>query len=148
MNRKLVAVFAVFALLIACSKDKFETKPSISIKSYNTKNLLQDQDLIITFDYKDREGDLANGKFIYFPQRLNEKPLSSGEQAFADSVESVLSSKIPKKAEGEVELTLPYTFLHKSDAENDTLQFHFVLQDAAGNRSDSVKSDIIVIISQ
>ncbi len=143
--KKILLISTVFVLIIACSKDKFQTKPQISIKSYNTKVVQSNQNLEITFVYTDKEGDLGNGQFVYYPIRLNINTLPVGT-GYVDSVVNVISGDLPNIDKGDINLALPWVDLHKSNAENDTILLKFVVVDRAGNRSDTLTSDRLVIL--
>ena len=50
--KTLPAIFIVSltTLLIACGKDKFETKPKLEIKDYSSKEIFQGQSIDHTFE--------------------------------------------------------------------------------------------------
>src|SRR5215217_5476596 len=68
--KQFVAFSAFVLLLVACNKDKFETKPHLEIKSVNTHELAFNQALLVTFEFTDKEGDVSDSFFIV-RQRLN-----------------------------------------------------------------------------
>jgi hypothetical protein len=136
-----IVSFAV--LLIACGKDKFETKPKLEIKDYNTKEVFQGQDLRIRLNYFDKEGDLSEAPMIGILQRLNLLPLGP-DQDKADTFRNNLP-EFPKEENGEISFQLPYDFLKESPIENDTIRFRFAVTDKAGNSSDTITTDQIVI---
>lgn len=137
--------FLLVTFLVACDKDKFETKPQIEIDSYNTKVLPPHADLIINLKFTDKEGDLGNGSFTYIPTRLNRRRLPAGQE-YSDVTETIPEFSDHNK--GELELRLAWRDLHKSDLENDTINIKFVAVDRAGNTSDTVQSDQLVILRQ
>jgi hypothetical protein len=143
--KKLVIIATIFIAFLSCNKDKFQTKPQISIKSYNTKALPPSQELVIKLNYTDKEGDLANGRLMYIPKRLNRRPIPNGG-TIIDSVPNALAPDFPDTDKGELELRLDHAVLKTIADENDTLLFRFVLVDRAGNKSDTVTSDNIVIL--
>lgn len=144
MKGKTLGIFAFVICMVSCSKDKFQTKPKLTLKSYSTKTLSPGEDLVIIYEYTDKEGDLAEGKLVYSALRLNEIPY---DPSYPDSVETILSNEIPNKVKGEIHLRLLYNNLHRSDLENDTIQIRTWLVDVAGNRSDTVRSDKLVILT-
>lgn len=137
-----VALIAVTAL--ACGKDKFKTQPQIEIKSINNNVLGRDQTLTIQLRFTDKEGDLADGKFVYIPKRLNKRPLQPTIPNY-DSVKLVVP-KFPDETDGEFVLSLPWINLHKSDTENDTITLRFVVVDRGNNKSDTIGTDQLVIL--
>lgn len=138
-----IFVFSLTILLIACGKDKYETKPKLEIKDYNTKELFQGQNLRIRLNYFDKEGDLNGAPVIGILKRLNLFPLGP-DQDKTDTFRTNLP-QFPSKDNGEISFDLPYDFLKESTVENDTLIFRFAVEDLAGNKSDTVTSDQVVI---
>jgi hypothetical protein len=142
---KKIILFLSVCFLLACDKDKFETKPHIEIESYNTKELPPNANLVMNLNFTDKEGDLGNGQFTYIPVRINRRRLPQDQ----DYVPIPLP--IPEfndHNKGEFELKIEWKFLHKSDRENDTINFKFVAVDREGNSSDTVISDQVVILRQ
>lgn len=132
-------------LLLACSKDAVETKPRIEIDSYNTKILPRFGDLVIDLQFRDKEGDLADGQFIYIPNRLNLRPVPADLRYIPVTL---TIPRFPQQSKGSFSLKLAWRDLYKSDRGNDTINFKFVAIDQAGNRSDTVQSETVVILQQ
>lgn len=143
--KTLPAIFIVSLtiLLIACGKDKFETKPKLEIKDYSSKVISQGQTMTIRLNYFDKEGDLSEAPMIGILTRVNLFPLAPGQ----DKVDTFRNNlpEFPKKDNGEITFQLPYDFLKESTIEDDTLVFRFAVTDLAGNTSDTVTTDQIVI---
>lgn len=141
--KTLPAIFIVSltTLLIACGKDKFETKPKLEIKDYNSKEIFNGQGLRITINYFDKEGDLNDAQMIGIRERLNSIPPN---QDLADTFRTQLPD-FPAKDNGEISFELPYGSLNEDTGQNDTIVFRFAVTDKAGNKSDTITSDQIVI---
>ena len=135
--------FSLLLLMIGCGKDKFETKPRLEIKDYSSKDLFQGQSLRIRLNYFDKEGDLNGSPVIGILHRLNIVPLPPNQDK-VDTFRNVLP-EFPSKDNGEISFQLPYDFLKESLVENDTVMFRFAVEDLAGNKSDTVDSDPVVI---
>jgi hypothetical protein len=138
-----IFVFSLAILLIACDKDKYETKPKLEIKDYNTKELFPNEDLRIRINYYDKEGDINGAPVIGVLTRLNQFPIGP-DQDKVDTFRTNLPD-FPSKDNGEITFQLPYGFLKESTIENDTLVFRFAVEDLAGNKSDTITSDQVVI---
>ncbi len=138
-----IFVFSLAILFIACGKDKFETKPRLEIKDYNTKELVAGQDLVIRLNYFDKEGDLNEAPVIGIIKRTNILPLGPNQDK-VDTFRTTLP-QFPAKDNGEIRFQLSYNFLKESTVENDTLVFRFAVTDLAGNKSDTITSDQVVI---
>jgi hypothetical protein len=136
-------VISLLAILYGCGKDKFETKPRLEIKDYSDKDIFPGQSLRIRLNYFDKEGDLNGSPVIGILRRLNQVPLPVGQDK-VDTFRNVLPD-FPSKDNGEISFELPYDFLKESLVENDTLMFRFAVEDLAGNKSDTVDSDQVVV---
>ena len=66
-----LALIIVFGM-IACDKDKFETKPQLEYLSRNTDVVQVSQPLRLNIEFRDKEGDVSDTLFIV-RQRLNKK---------------------------------------------------------------------------
>src|SRR5258706_12617570 len=141
----LILSFAFF--IIPCRKGKFETRPRIEVKSYSTKEVPPQGQLIIRLNYFDKEGDLGGGDFFAARYRLNVRPLAGSDINYPDTLDVAHGYTVPvfpAKDQGEVDLTLPYNgFLKESRAENDTIYFRIAVTDKAGNKSDTISTDPI-----
>lgn len=139
-----IFIFSIALLIIACGKDKFETKPKLEIKDYSSKELVKGEVLTIRMNYFDKEGDLNGAPVIGIIKRTNLIPLPTAQ----DKVDTFRNNlpNFPSKENGEISFQLPYDFLKESQTENDTLVFRFSVADLAGNKSDTITSDTVVII--
>lgn len=139
------AMFAISLVMIlfGCGKDKFETKPRLEIKSYSEKHIFPGQSLLIRINYYDKEGDLNGAPMFGLLRRINMLPLPGGQDK-QDTFRRPLPD-FPTRDNGEISFELPYDFLKESLVENDTIMFRFAVEDLAGNKSDTVDSDQIVI---
>ena len=146
MKIQMILCLLVLVILAACSKDKFQTKPLIEIKSYNTKTIAKanGNELRININYFDKEGDLSQAQFFAVRQRLNVKPLNANSDK-ADTLRYQLP-KFPDKDHGEIVFQIGYDFLKESQTENDTLVFRFAVTDRGGNKSDTITSSKLVIL--
>ena len=143
----LVAVFAV----IGCRPDKFTTIPQLKVKSINSKTISGDQVLRIRLTLTDKEGDFSN--FFAIRKTVASCPSSN----FTDS--SALFA-IPtdflntNKKEGEIEITLTKGQRGGNTCpapgggvKPDTTIFSFWTRDRAGNKSDTARTDPIIILN-
>jgi len=138
-----IFIFSLATLLIACGKDKYETKPLLEIKDYSSKEIFLGTTLTIRINYFDKEGDLSQAPIIGILKRLNIFPLPPTQ----DKVDTVKTNlpEFPKNDNGEISFSLSYDFLKESTVENDTIMFRFAVTDKAGNTSDTVETTPIVI---
>ncbi len=149
--RVIIAAVLVFTL-IACNKDKFQTKPTISIKSINTEVVPQNGTFIITLECTDKEGDVEDS-LILIKKRLNRRVVTT--------VRDTLRFKIPTfpaNSRTEIQAVLDYQNILSAlnppnipgsnplQREVDTLVLRMAVRDKAGNTSDTVESRQIYVI--
>jgi hypothetical protein len=132
-------------LLFSCSKNQYQSKPTISLESINSIVPLGGE-LDAKFKFTQKNSNLSNGLFTAIRTRLNQQPLPPGTGS-ADSTTYPIPD-YPDKNQGEFELVLPYTYLNESSNENDTITFKFVAADREGRLSDTVYTGQIVILFQ
>ena len=139
--------------MIACGKDKFETKPQLTLRSKSPDVVNKPDPLRLNIEYTDKEGDVSDSLFIT-RQRLNsKKPVTSKESPYD-------IPSFPTMNKGEFEITLDYfndlTFNltpipipgsgNPAKNEIDTLRLKIVAKDKAGNKSDTLFVDNVYVI--
>ena len=144
MLKRYLPLIIVVSGIVACGKDKLNTRPSIEIKNINTTEVLPGQELIINLNYTDKEGDLGGGLLTYIRNRLNIKPIPDApSNDKADTIIRPLPN-FPKTTSGEIELRIPGLFMSEDPFENDTMFFKIFVADAGGNVSDTLNTGTIV----
>lgn len=149
MKRIVVYCFLV-VMITACHKDKVETTPHLSFKSFNTDIVGPGNSLRVTLEFTDKEGDLQS--LYVIRQRMNARGPSR----------TVLPYDIPGfngQQKGELLATLDYSTdltlnlsalripgSNPARNEPDTLQLRFYVQDKAGNVSDSTSPKQVIVI--
>lgn len=148
----LLGLLAASLLIIACSKEKFQTKPRIEIKSAAPDVVPIGGALQVRLEFTDKEGDVHDSLTV-IRTRLNQRDF--GAQPFT------IRYKIPafpNKTRGEMDVNMswstaltlqnpPLRIPGQNVNEPDTLALRFLVSDAAGNHSDTVSlsSHIVVI---
>ena len=146
MKIRFFAISAFFLYVMAsCNKDKYQTKPQMTIESLNTLIPVGGA-MQANLKFTQKDGKLGQGIFIAIRERLNQQPLPPGTGG-ADTLVGVIP-QFPDQNQGEFQYTLDYTYLHESDTENDTFQFKFACIDRVGNKSDTITSAQVVVLSQ
>lgn len=139
------------ALFVACSKDKFEDKPTIEIKSISPTyvSALSGAYTEIEMEFTDKQGDLDS---VYlFKNRLNSrvKPILAPFLPYP-------IPEFPEKSKGVLKVTLLNTDLaatgtpdSKPDEpfgkEPDTINFKIVVIDKSKNVSDTITTEQLII---
>jgi len=144
----------LMVLTIACNKDKFQTKPTISIKSINGNFVPLNGTLVITLECTDKEGDVQDSVII-IKERKNIRvvptlrdtlrykfpvfPINTRTQVQATlDYQSILSALNPPNIPGS----------NPVQKELDTLVLRLAVRDNAGNTSDTISSPTIYVFRQ
>lgn len=150
--QKLVLYSALSLILfVACSKDKFQDAPSVTIKSVSPTQVPLQSSVIMELEFTDKQGDPDT---VY----LIKKRLNSVQVPVLNNF--YLPFKLPEfpdKTKGDIKITLTYNeYLvtaqqarnqpgAPNDKEPDTLVFDIVIKDKSGNVGDTVTTDQIVV---
>ena len=150
-TRNWIALIIVFGM-IACGKDKFETKPSLRLKSKNTDIVeVNTGTLRLVLEFTDKEGDVHDSLWVK-KQRLNQRVVPTIRDSILYKIPDY-----PDKTKGEFEVTLDYQTIlsaitppnvpgsNPPRKEPDTLSVKIAVRDKAGNISDSVSVGTIIV---
>jgi hypothetical protein len=95
-------------------------------------------------NFQSNSANLSEGTLVVIRNRLNQRPLSGGSSS-PDTLTGPIP-QFPNQAKGQFEYTLDWgSYLHQSDAENDTVIFKFAAIDKSGNSSDTISTPKIVV---
>jgi hypothetical protein len=150
MLKRYLPFLLLAVIVVACTKGKLESRPSIKLKKLNGTEFVLDSttffipDLVMTVTYEDKEGDLGNGVITYIRNRLNVKPIEN--PASNDKTDTIRSQipDFPKTSTGDIDIIFPGSFLIEDPRENDTMNFKIFVQDVAGHVSDTIITPVIV----
>ncbi len=147
-----IAIISLAVLLVACSKDSYNTKPTLKILSVSSDYISFDGEVVISVQMTDKQGDFPGGVYTCKAVRQNEKPLEMGLPDYPVVTDSLIPDAngggfnfdrdYPKAV---FDRRFTYSDLHRSGQENDTLKIYFTLCDRRGNQSDTVYTKIIVV---
>lgn len=151
MIRIWVPALLILTICYSCSKDKYKTRPSLEVVDESSV-VPRDGQIFVRLKFTDKEGDIARDTIWYLAELLNvRRPVGPREYI---PVEEPLPN-FPDKSSGEIELRLDHFLYYKEIADNtpehdknDTIRIRFVLQDRAGNVSDTATSGTIVLLDQ
>ncbi len=150
----LFVLTAFVVIVVACNKDKFQTKPTISIKSLNTEFIPLNGSLIITLECTDKEGDVQDSVII-IKRRLNRRVVTT----LRDTIRYRFPV-FPNSPRTEVIATLDYQTILSAQSppnipgssppqkERDTLILKLAVRDKAGHTSDTITSKQIIVFRQ
>lgn len=151
--KRIFAYAILIASFAACSKDKVESKPRLSFKSFNSKIIPVGSVARINLNFTDQEGDLDS---IYvIRQRVNQRSFPNYQ---------LIDLGIPKfgnQNQGELQIALDYatqlTFnlnairipgTNPSKYEPDTLHLRFYVKDKAKQTSDTIGPEQLIVQRQ
>jgi hypothetical protein len=140
-------------IIIACNKDKFQTKPQLTLKSTSDKIIPPNGSFHVVFEFTDKEGDIGDSIF-YKKVRVNVRTTSP---LTTDTIRYLLPKNLPNSTKGDIDITIPYTDLvsaitpltvpgsNPPRLESDSLLLRFAISDNAKNHSDTVDIPGVVV---
>ncbi|MDA3613965.1 hypothetical protein [Polluticaenibacter yanchengensis] len=139
-------------LLNSCSKDSYTTKPQLKLKSVNSYLLHQRDNLNVSLEVTDKEGDIQGEMFI----ARSVKGYPQYDQTFTPfPISADIPSSSNFKAEvnicftiNSVEGNCPYYAGPVTPVGSDTTTFSFWIKDKAGNISDTLVLEQPIIIER
>lgn len=149
--KNFLLAFSFMALLAGCNKDKFETKPQITLKEIGDRNVPYLGTLRVVLNFTDKQGDVDDTLFVR-RYRTNLRTTATVRDSLKIKV-----PEFPDRNQGDLVLDLTYqNYLISAAAppncptcpngkEPDSLTYKFVLKDKAGNYSDTLVVDGIVV---
>ena len=150
MKKILFFSFLTALIVLACSKDKFQTKPQLTLKSID-KTVDSGQNFRAIIQFTDMEGDVQDTMF-FKKRRVNMRATPVRLDSFFLQIPD-----FPKRDQGEFEINIGYSDISAAinpivpgsnprRREPDTLQIRIAVQDNAGNTSDTLVINDVVII--
>jgi hypothetical protein len=150
--QKLV-LYSILCLIViaACSKDKFQDAPNVTITSINPTQVPLQSTMAIEMEFTDKQGD-PDSVFL-FKSRINrvQRPvLPNANLAYK-------LPDFPEKTKGTLKITLRYNeelvsaqkapdqIGAPNNKEPDTIVYRIVVKDKGGNVGDTVTTDPLVI---
>ncbi len=153
--RLFISLLSIFILVaVACNKDKFQTKPTITIKSMSGDYIPLNGSLEVTLECTDKEGDVQDSIFVV-KRRLNKRVVPT----IRDTIRFGFPV-FPTKTKTDIVLTFDYQSILSAQSppfipgsappqrELDTLIIKFAVKDKAGNISDTIISNTIQVFRQ
>jgi hypothetical protein len=148
MKVKLLLGTVILAMVwSACSKDKYNTTPTITFKNVNGSEFSAGQLVSFNFEVTDKEGDIQDTIFL---QRISSAscqdnnittgypmPETPPQKFLKADISLVFSYRNPNP---------PLTQLEGCSENNDTAVFKFWLKDKAGHVSDTATAPPIVLL--
>jgi hypothetical protein len=138
-------------VIAACSKDKFQDAPNVTITSINPTQVPLQSPMSIEMEFTDKQGD-PDSVFL-FKSRIN----SVQRPVLPNANLAYKLPDFPEKTKGTLKITLRYNedlvsatkapdqIGAPNDKEPDTIVYRIVVKDRSGNVGDTVTTDPLVI---
>lgn len=146
--KRFFAFFLLLVVVAACNKDKFKTVPQVTIDSFGPAEVRKGQIIQLQATVTDQEGDLQDS-LIIVRKRFNGTILLSTDSSIRSSLATL---GVPVKQKIEINYLLPYGELLAGFKDFQNLEsvdrnfvMGIVIKDVAGNRSEYVESQPIVL---
>lgn len=142
MTKRFIALLLPL-LFFSCGKDTYQSKPQLSIKSISGSVVPPGSDLQIRMRLTDKEGDFVDTVWV------RKSTTRCTQSNFVDSFLYRIPAETPRtnNFNGEVLITFTYAIeLQPRCNRNDTATFSFWMKDVKGNKSDTVKTQPIIIL--
>ncbi len=152
MKFSLALLILTAVTVIGCDKDKFQTKPTIRLKSINNEIVPHNGNLVVELEVTDKEGDVQDS-VIVIKTRLNKRVVAT--------LRDTLRFKyplFPETPKTQVVVTIDYQNILSAitpptipgsmppQRELDTLQVKLAVRDNAGNVSDTLTIPTIYVV--
>ena len=145
--RNTILIALVSLIFLGCNKDTFSSTPKLTYKSVNTKTLGKNQILKFNLSFTDLEGDVIGKVFV------DKISLTRNCISFSDSF-AVPNFPTSAKLSGDILVSYsnglnnpPYTNIAFGCSVNDSCYFRFMMKDKANHKSDTVRSETIIIVN-
>jgi hypothetical protein len=148
MKFKLLAAVLMLGC-ITCSKDTFNTKPTLTFESVNGNVFPRPSIVTFTLQCTDKEGDVVDTIWVQRISRVsNCSPTVSGIDSFR-----IPDFNPPKNTKADFEFTYNYGSIFPPNLDecslfDDTSYFRFWMSDNANHTSDTVQSPDLVFLKQ
>jgi hypothetical protein len=155
MMKSILFVLLILSVIASsCDKDKFQTKPTITLKGINGDFIPQNGSLVLDLEVTDKEGDVQDSVII-IKRRLNKRVVTTIRDTLRYTIPNFPSS--PKT---QIQVTLDYQAIlsalnpptipgsNPPQREPDTLQLRLAVRDRAGNTSDTIETQNIYVFRQ
>ena len=152
MKLKFLVTAITILIISSCGKNNYKTNPQFKIKSLNGNVIPLGSTVVVSLEVTDKEGDMSEGQFIYYPTLLNKRRLAVNIPNYIPITEPI--PKFPDNSKSEIELRVPRTALYKDinsrpgEDKNDTISIRIVVADRAGNKSDTSVTEPIILLGQ
>jgi hypothetical protein len=146
MKSRLLVLFCIFFMILGCSKDGNQSKPSIKLVSYDAV-VLPNSVFNAHFTFSQSGGSISGDSLFIIYHRYNRSLIPPDDDR--GNFDTTLLAETPPASKAEFTVNLDWSFLsYGINDENDTIDLSFILTNLAGKRSDTVKTSKIIVVYQ
>jgi hypothetical protein len=144
--KQLLIFFLSVCVLASCNKDKFKTVPQVKIKSFGPSVVVKGNIITLSATITDKEGDLQDSVYLVRKRFTGTVPIKPDTLRL-----SLQSLNVPVTSEIEFTALFSYGDLKDGyifqnlESVDRNFQVGIIVRDKAGNRSDYVESNMIVL---
>jgi hypothetical protein len=154
MMKNTLTAFLFLALITGCSKNKFQTKPQLKLLSTSALDVAKNGTLEVSLEFTDKEGDVDDSVLVR-RYRTNRRPV--GPQGTKLDSFRLKIPDFPDRQKGELNIIFSYQDLimtvddlsvpgtNPVQIESDSIVYKFVARDKAGNKSDTLVLNNVVV---
>lgn len=135
-------------LFYACGKDSYESWPILTLKEINGTHVVNGGYTQIVIEFTDGDADVSRGKMIYYRERTNIRPIPNPENNDKEDLVTGTIPEFPDRKKGEILIQIPYADLDEDPNDSDTMFFKIVIEDRAGNQSDTLITPLVIAVHQ
>ncbi len=145
--RNTILITLVSLIIFSCKKDTYSTTPQLTYKSVNTTHLFPNQVIKFNLTVTDAEGDIIDTMYV---QKVS---LNCPASNFS---ERVALPKFPTNKNIKTDILVSYsnginnpgyTTIASRCTYDDSCYFRFMIKDKANHKSDTVRSETIVVVA-
>ena len=148
MKIKLLVAILITLGCVTCSKDSYNTTPTLKFESVNATEFPQGSTVIFRLQCTDKEGDVVDTIWIQKISKVSACEINNFIDSFA-----IPNFQPPKNVKAEFDFTYNYSSvtppnLQGCSEQDDTCYFRFWMHDKAQHVSDTAQSPDVVLLQQ
>ena len=142
MTTKILPCLLLMMVMVACKKDKFQTAPTLTLKSTSEKVVRSGGSLRVSFELTDKEGDISDTLF-FKKVRINPTSLPLIRDSLTFAIPQVVNTRSVL-----IDLNLDYNFhlITTAGSQPDSLKLQVWVHDKADNKSNVVEIENVVVL--
>ena len=142
MKTKILGCLTLIMIMTACKKDKFQTAPTLTLKSTSSRVVGPNGVLNVRLELTDKEGDISDTLYIL---RTRNNALAAPLLAY-DTAYQIPEVVDTRSVEINLALAHRANLQMSSGNRNDSITLHVYVTDKANNKSNIIDIDNVVVL--